>query len=250
MTPEDIPAEVFAGRPHRLTMGLRPLDMATWLDPDPDDPQRALRAQLLREHRDAVYGLVPGSEAAATAAARAVGVWVGAPLGTDEPPLVAAAQLVRDDLAVLVRRDGGWLLGGAVVCFPSQWVLAEKLGTDVLAVHDPVPRYREQLGKPTVAVLDRLRADAPRWRVNWTLRADGELFLPTASGKRHVVGQRSWLRVERQTLVRLPEGEVIVFGIRTTVKPLEQLSAPQREAVLASARQTPRDIADYRGWGE
>ena len=36
MTGDDVPEEVFSGAATKLTMGLRPLDMATWLDADPD----------------------------------------------------------------------------------------------------------------------------------------------------------------------------------------------------------------------
>jgi hypothetical protein len=53
-------------RGFRLTMGLRPLDLARWLEVD-GARQRELaeKARLLAEKHDGVVGVLPGSEAAA-----------------------------------------------------------------------------------------------------------------------------------------------------------------------------------------
>jgi hypothetical protein len=48
MTGDDVPEEIFSGASHKLTMGLRPLDMTTWLDADPEDPQMAQRRESAR----------------------------------------------------------------------------------------------------------------------------------------------------------------------------------------------------------
>lgn len=61
MTGDDVPEEVFSGAATKLTMGLRPLDMATWLDADPADPQLAMRQELLADRRNEVFGALPGS---------------------------------------------------------------------------------------------------------------------------------------------------------------------------------------------
>jgi hypothetical protein len=247
MTPEDVPGVVFSGKPHRLTMGLRPLDMATWLDADPADPQMGIRRELLATRRNEVFGALPGSEPACREVADALAQWTGNSLKGEDQPLVEAALLVRDDLCVLTRRDTGWVLAAGVVCFPSRWCLADKLGRDVLTIHDPVPRYRAQLGGPTAAVFDGITARSPRWRVNWTVLDDPALFQPAApTGRTHRPGRDSYLRVERQCLVRV--GASVVFSIRTTVRGIDELSEEHAAAVLRSAADTPEDLADYRGW--
>lgn len=237
-----IPDEVFS-KPHRLTMGLRSLDLATWLDADPTHPQRIARAQLLAEHRSAVYQVMPEGRDAARDVARAVATHVGQDLPGDDEPLVEAAQLVRDDICVLARRDGSWRLVAAVVCFPSRWRLADKMGRDVMAIHDPVPGYRQNLEAPTRKVFDGL---TPRWRLNWTLLDDPELFQPTAPGGGHRPGRDSYLRVERQCLV--PVGEVVTFTIRTDVVAIADLPPERAEAVLTAAAAASPELAAYRGW--
>jgi hypothetical protein len=134
-----------------------------------------------------------------------------------------------------------------VVCFPSRWRLADKIGKDVLAIHDPVPRYRSTLGAPTESAFGAIVKQAPRWRVNWTLLDDPELFQPQAPvGRGHRPGPESFLRVERQCLV--PVGQWVVFSIRTTVVAMSALSPDRARAVLSAAQGTPDDLADYRGW--
>lgn len=247
MTPEDLPPEVFAGKPYKVTMGLRALDMSTWLDPDPQDPQLAYRRQLLSERRDEVFGAVADSQRACRLVAAQVARWVGVELPGAEHPLVEAALLVRDDLCVLEDRAGQWQLVAGVVCFPSHWRLADKLGRDVLTIHDPVPGYRQTLGPATVKAFGSIAAHGPRWRVNVTLVKDAELFQPHSStNDSHRPGPDSYLRVERQCLV--PVADVIAFTIRTTVVPVRELTRAQSSAVLASASQTPPELAVYRGW--
>lgn len=247
MTGDDVPEEIFSGTGHKLTMGLRPLDMQTWLDSDPNDPQMATRRELLDSRRADVFGALPGSEAARADVARAVAEHVQAQLPGEDDPLVEAASLVREDLCVLEHRDGGWLLTAGVVCFPSRWRLADKLGQDVTSIHDPVPRYRATLGQATDAAIAAISRMRPRWRVNWTLLDDRALFQPAApKGRTHSPSRESFLRVERQCLV--PVGAAIVFTIRTTVVPVAELDADRAQAILASAATTAGDLAQYKGW--
>ncbi len=247
MTPDDIPPEVFSGKPHKVSMGLRPLDMSTWLDPDPDDPQRGERRRLIEQRRDEVFAALPGSDDACAAVAREVSRWVGVPLVGQDHPLIEAALLVRDDLCVIARRDDRWSLVAGVVCFPSRWRLSEKLGKDVVTIHDPVPGYRARLEAPTVKAFSAVSGHAARWRINATIVDDPELFQPASpEGRTHHPGPDSYLRVERQCLV--PVADVIVFSIRTTVRAVAELSPAEAEAVIAAARNTPDDLSAYRGW--
>ncbi len=246
MTGDDVPEEIFSGAGHKLTMGLRPLDMTTWLDADPDDPQMAQRRELLASRRAEVSGALPGSERACAEVAAAMAEHVGVALPGRDDPLVEAAGLVRDDVCVLEQREGHWVLTAGVVCFPSRWRLADKLGRDVTTIHDPVPRYRDELGTATASALAAIGRQRPRWRVNWTLLDDPDLFQPMAPVQSHRPGMQSFLRVERQCLV--PTGAAIAFSIRTTVLAVADLPADRAAAVLASAAASPDDLARYKGW--
>lgn len=236
----DAPHLGMDGRVHRHRMGLRRLDPADWLEPDRHAPaQLALKADLLEQRPGEVL------HDAGTAASRRAVLDLARLLAQDPrrpgpaPPtddarstedvLRACALATQEDWCLMVREDH-WRLRAACVCFPSRWVLAEKVGATVAEIHGPVPRYDEQLRGLVEAAMDRLRPERPVWRVNWNLWDDPRLFQPTEDPHAATwplpvgdeVGERVVLRVERQTLRRLPGGDV-AFGIRIHQRPLRTL---------------------------
>jgi dimethylamine monooxygenase subunit A len=169
-------------------------------------------------------------------------------------PLELAGRLVQEDFCVMQGGRGGIRLTGAVLCFPSRWRLADKLGRPLLAIHEPVPGFAAQLGPPSERVLERLEVERPVWRVNWSLVDTPELFLPPEHRRARPqvraedVGECLWLRVERQTFRRLPRSQAVVFTIRTYVEPLaEALETPDGAAALAlRLREMPDAMARYK----
>lgn len=233
-------------------MGTRALDERRWLLPDGErDEQLAMKRRLLSERHDVVAASVPGAEAAAAETAALVAEVVGAELDPERPPLEAAAVLVQEDLCLLVRRDGHWRLDAGVVCFPSMWRIADKVGLPLAAVHEPVPAYAEELAERVDRFLDRLRPDRPVWRRNWLVHDDPELHQPSPPEHRSApsVPDGLWLRSERQTLRRLPASGAIVFTIRTQQVPFAAVGdRPELARRLAAAvRGWTPDLAAYRG---
>jgi hypothetical protein len=108
-----------------------------------------------------------------------------------------------------------------VVCSPSRWRLKEKIGLDMLAVHKPVALYAEHIGAAVDTTLTRLSPEKPIWRSNWTLEDHPSLFQPF-SPDRPLVDHPSelWIRIERETLRRLPHTRGILFTIRGFQEPL------------------------------
>ncbi len=249
----------FDGRPHRLTLGLRRLDLTDWLEVDQHrDAELAEKARLLAERHSDVVAYVAAGHPGAQECLALVQQWLAdhrpdLPRQADAGlhPVDAAGRLVQEDLCVLVREPCGWVLAAASVCFPSRWHLTEKIGRTLEAIHDPVPHY-EQIADAVGAATDRLTPDRPMWRLNWTLLADPALFqLPDARGPQPYPGlHRLVLRVERQTLRRLPSSGAVLFTIRTHRATLDQaLQAPGAAEALAATLATVDDAhAQYKGW--
>ena len=59
-------------------------------------------------------------------------------------------------------------------------------------------------------------------------------------------GERVWVRVERQTLRRLPRTGSVVFGIRTRQRPLGEIGEADRSALRTALRDLPDDMAAYK----
>jgi hypothetical protein len=225
--------------------GLSPLDMAEWTVRDPDfDAQMARRRDVMSAHPEVVIasshaGEEPGLELLSMLKAH---------LGLDPEitqleeycPFTAMGQLVAEDFCLLVpdTASGEYKLVSAILCFPSRWLLTEKMGRPLTAIHDPVPDYDDVLARRVNRVFEALHVDRPLVRVNWLVHAVPELFLPLGLSDKLMqeadpTGQ-IYLRTERQTLVRLPRTGAVAFGIKTSVTPIECLT-PEQSAGLMTA---------------
>ena len=148
------------------------------------------------------------------------------------------------------RGEAGYRLVAAVLCFPAHWRLADKLGRPLELIHAPVPGFGERLAAPVDRFFGNIRVERPVWRVNWSLVDTPTLFLPPEhrGHPREIAAERAgeelWLRVERQTLRRLPRSGDVVFGIHTYVEPLaEAIESPASGA--GARRPHPRDAGAH-----
>ena len=158
------------------------------------------------------------------------------------PPLWTAARLVQDDL-VLMRKDGdGWRLVAAALCFPSSWNLHDKVSRPINTIHQSVPAFGPATRNAMLIdrMLDHLRPETPMLRWNWSFYSDDALFHPpgeTNNTPRFGTGERAenvFLRVERQTLRRLPASGDILFTIRVYIHPLAELERQPNAAQIAA----------------
>jgi hypothetical protein len=223
--------------PPFVTMGIRALDLDRWLTVDDDrDQDLAYRARLLETARSTVFGALgqdrADSFAPAEEALALIREWLGArgiatphPFG-DEHPLIEAARLVQEDLAVMQRIGDLWVLTAGVVCFPSHWTVSDKIGLPLDGIHVPVAHYETELSERVDRFHDRLMSRSPVWRRNWSVIPTSELHLPAYGYPREVVdtiepdGSPMWIRSEYQTLRRLPDTDAILFTIRIQRAPL------------------------------
>jgi hypothetical protein len=270
----------FEAAPHRLQMGLMALKPADWIEIDDTLAATLLaKRRLLAERHDDVFAALPGTEAAGaevlellaghlprrfptqyprmntTIAIAATGELVG--IGTPGVhPLETAARLVPEDLCLMRRTDNGYILAAACLCFPSRWRLADKIGRNLAAIHAPVPGYDEALGRPVERFFDKIAVDRPVWRLNWTIHADSQPFqpVPPKIGRLDPAefGERIALRVERQTLRRLPGSGDVLFTIRTYITPLGQITedADTARRLAAAIEALPPALREYRSMAQ
>jgi hypothetical protein len=272
-----MPHYAFLDGPFRLAMGLHALEPGAWLEVGPDTrSQMAERRRLLAERPAEVVDALPESTAAQQELMallheylpmrfperwqRIGGTLVNRDTGERFPadpaePLATIGRMVQEDFCLLQDSPSGYRLTAAVLCFPAHWRLSDKLGRPLDVIHEPVPGFAERLAGPAHRFFAALQAPRPVWRVNWSLVGTPELYLPPdAHGRAREVsathaGTQLWLRVERQTLRRLPGSGAVVFGIRTYVEPLAEVAAvPATAKALADRiREMPPATAVYKG---
>jgi hypothetical protein len=175
-------------------------------------------------------------------------------------PIDWLGRQVQEDLLLLAGDEAaGFPLAAGQLCFANHWCLADKLGLPMLGIHRPVPGYAEQVGRSTDLLMGRLKPGRPVWRQNWSVVASPQLNLAAryndamlrlkAEIRTENVGERCFLRVERQTLSRLPTSGAVLFTIRSFVAPLGELA--EKPGWAARFRQllesTPAALLAYKG---
>jgi hypothetical protein len=249
--------------PPWLAMGLSRIDEAAWLWPDEHrEAELALRHRLLAERHREVAGFVAGTEAAGAEVLELVLAWERAhrpdlaevEVAADVHPLEAAGRRVQEDLVLMVDHGERHHLDAAVLCFPSHWRLADKLGGSAAAIHGPVPRYDDELADRVDRFLARLRPGVISARRNWSVHDDDDLFAPDPPvaprpATVEEVPTRLRLRSERQTLRRLERTGAVVFTIRVQQAPFACLVDHPAAATALRRRLTvqPDELTEMNG---
>ena len=269
----------FEGGPYRMAMALTTLSDSAWFEIDDRYiGEMNERRHLLAERHGDVFGAMPCSDAARTETLQEVVAnltahapqWFGYDGGflrnaltreTWDPtrapcdPLELAGRLVQEDL-IIQQSDDGPLFTAALLCFPSRWRLHEKLGRPLRSVHGPVPHYAERLASPVDRFMVKLKPGHIASRLNWSMLDDPALYQPTGKWREQHntaitsdnAGENLYLRVERQTLRRLPRSDAILFGIRVHSYQLGRaITTPATAARLAEAvRALPKATLHYK----
>jgi hypothetical protein len=273
----------FAAGPYRMSMDLVTVPEAAWFELDEHYPaEMAERRRLL----DTTHGKVFTATAASTAARFEALRRIADALAAHHPdwftrqgpalrnhltnevwdleapapdPLEVAGRLVQEDLCLIQTGDDGPVFTAAVLCFPTRWRLLEKIGKPLAAVHGSVPLYADRLASPVDRFMQHIKTGPIACRVNWSVVDDAALFQPEGKwrteGKPGInadnAGERLFLRVERQTLRRLPDSGAVLFGIRVHVYPLcEVIDRSDRAAALAGAVSAlPAEMVHYKSVG-
>lgn len=232
--------------------GMKPLEAADWLVADDAfGRQMAYRDWLIAHRRGDVVAETAGAEPAvqellnllleALAGLPGYRVEEGAALRPDgvrvpvvrEDPMATVGRLTQDDFCLLLPRDGEHVLKAAVLCFPASWTLAEKIDRPMMRIHRPVPDYDGDIGQRVQRMFDRMQPETVMFRANALVYADPDLHHPRSEAAPRMPdagGARRWVRVERQTIRKLPLSGAIAFGIHTFMVREGSLSAGQRDS--------------------
>lgn len=253
----------YDGSKQPFTVGLEPIEPSRWLEPDSHLVAHLKRkVDLLDRSRDRVFRAEAGTGAAqaevlelvlqdlrehrgATHAVSGDEVRIaGGPVIrlNRTTPLETASRLVQEDLVLMRESPDGYRLAAASLCFPSSWSLAEKFGKSMRVIHDNVPGFNDgRMGMVVGRLFQNLKPGQLVARYNWSVYGDAELHHPEARQLETQVDPEKgalahlFIRVERQTLRRMPHSGDILFTIKIHHDPLHHLqSHPNKQALAAS----------------
>ncbi|MFN3717573.1 MAG: heme-dependent oxidative N-demethylase family protein [Rhizobium rhizophilum] len=234
----------YAGPTRPFTIGLSALDPARWIEPDADlDRYLAEKRELAETRLTEVFRATQDSLAAQQECLgellshlethhrqlyRRNGDFTQIAGHTidisDEtlPPLLRAGLLVQDDLVIMMKREAGWFIAAAHLSFPSSWLLAEKFNRPMEEVHEHVPGFEGGTRNAAMInrIFDNLAPGLPAERFNWSINWQEKLFHPETGRNDAADPDVAVVRVERQTLTKLPQTGAIVFTIRIYLDPV------------------------------
>ncbi|MGI9351911.1 MAG: heme-dependent oxidative N-demethylase family protein [Rhizobiaceae bacterium] len=283
MLPKHTP---FADPSVSFSIGLRPLDLVNWIEVD-EYLLRYLeeKLRLMSEIPGKVFVSEAGSEAAQQEVldllvphltetfpeiysrfSNSIQLeGLDRRVDLDDPqlmPLLKAAYLVQEDLVLMRKGESGWRLSAGSVCFPSSWVLLEKFGKAMHKIHAPVPGFAKGTRNAMMIerVFDNLLVEQPVERFNWSVYSDDVLYHDDRFGEHFPAdeGEEStpyFLRIEHQTLRKLPISGDILFTIRIHIDPIEMLlKRSDRDEIIPGFIKTIRamnnDEMEYKGFDQ
>lgn len=177
-------------------------------------------------------------------------------------PLDWAGRQIQEDLLILAD-DGPSLVGGQL-CFANGWSLEEKMGLPFWEIHAPITPIVEPMMRAAQNVMNRLPVGRPVWRLNWSLKTSDQLDMTTRRMTElkqqlqqrlpfltpETMGSQVYIRIERQTLTRLPRSQAILFGLHTYQNRLDHELAQRPDAaqkILNVLTTAPPALLDYKG---
>lgn len=175
-------------------------------------------------------------------------------------PFEYITRQAQGDFNILDQRNDDLFMDGGMNTCPADWSLSFDLGMSFKQWHGPVPLAHE------MGVFDRalkyllaIQVDRPVRRLNWTITMHPRMDTSPETYHRwgadraaitaENAGELAHLRVELQTLARLPRSNGMLFGIRTYLISLSDLAtnplwARRLHKVLESL---PIEIVAYKG---
>jgi dimethylamine monooxygenase subunit A len=238
----------FLQGPPRFDVALRPIGLDRWLFPDDQAHWLAEKARLINGQCDAVFVASPASLSAQGEAAALIAHAGNATLSSHDAPLLAAARLVSDDLVIMEHVDGQWTNSACCLCNPTFFSAHFAYGKSLEVLHGPVPDG--DFGLATDTILER-----HNWTVQWsdarytpdgTPLRDAAAIADIAQANDHL-----FLRVERQTIRKLPQSGAVLFTIRIRLTKLTDVlaDAHHKAAFQKSWVEAPHNVRAYKKWG-
>lgn len=176
-------------------------------------------------------------------------------------PLDWVGRQVQEDLLILGSDSNASLIAGQL-CFANGFSLDDKFGLPFLAIHAPAPRMIGPTMNAAQKLIEHLPPNRPIWRASWNFKICDELDLTSRHNSRYKkemddltptlnsenIGDKLYIRIERQTLTRLPASNCVLFGIHTYINLLsrECSDKDRADSMLKVLQTAPREMLDYK----
>lgn len=173
-------------------------------------------------------------------------------------PLHVLLHNVAEDFAIMVRNpeSGLYSFRGGIIMSALGWNLGSKIGLKLHEIHSPIPDYKEKMQFSMDRYFAKKPTDKAIQRGSWGLEIDQPLYMPPGHPhEKHREQQnpehsidRCHLRVDWQTLRRLPLSGAVVFNFKGLFTPVTEFRDEPYipSLVLKVLKDGKRSIIEYK----
>ncbi|KAK5108773.1 hypothetical protein LTR62_007833 [Meristemomyces frigidus] len=173
-------------------------------------------------------------------------------------PLQVLLHNVPEDFAIMIRNPttGLYNFRAGIICSSLGWNLGSKIGLNLNQIHDPVPDYLAKMQFSMDRYFAKMPTDKPIQRGSWGFEIDTPLFMPPGDPQEQLrEGQdpshtidRCHLRVDWQTLRRLPLSGAIVFNFKAVFTPVTRFRDEPYvpSLILKVLKEGKKEIMQYK----
>ncbi|KAJ5184029.1 hypothetical protein N7492_001645 [Penicillium capsulatum] len=174
-------------------------------------------------------------------------------------PLEILLDHVPEDFALMMRdeKTGFYFLRAAVICSAVGWNVRLKIGRRLDEIHAPIPDYKEKMQFSMDRFFTKMPTDKAIQRGSWGLEVGEPLYMPPDDpheAARLVQDpdlriEDCTLRVDWQTLRRLPLSAAVVFNFKALFTPISSFrDEPAVPALLAKVlKDGKKSMLQYKG---
>ncbi|KAE9407115.1 hypothetical protein BT96DRAFT_963334 [Gymnopus androsaceus JB14] len=268
---------------YHQTMSLKKMEPDYWLELESTYRERvAERKTLYANYGKKIIDALPGSELACRELMEMVvqflcvrypnqfqldnrtGVFHNRILGTQsnidkEDPLVVINDNVPEDFLMTLPdpKTGEFRMVGGVSCSSIGWNVGTKIGKPLKAIHDPVPDYKDKMEFSMDRFFSKMPADKPIQRGSWGLEVgqplwlqeDDPHFATRTTQNPDLKLEDIFLRVDWQTLRRLPRSGAIIFNFKALFTPFTSFRNEPfiPHLVLKVLKEGKKNLMEYKG---
>ena len=233
-----------------------------------DDPPRCPSLELIRETKAQEYPQWFSLEKNGNRWR-----WINRPLGIDHTftfldestlpygPFEYITRQTQGDFTLQDEREGTLWMDAGIATSQADWSVDFDVGMNFHEWHAPVPLAHDMgVFDRALKFLLKLQHGAPVRRFNWTMTVNPLLdtapetypkWGPTKTSlTQENLGRKQHLRVELQTLYRLPRSNAIAFDIRCYLASFEEIATVPKWArrLHRVVRDVPEELATYKGF--
>ncbi|KAL7932856.1 hypothetical protein V8C35DRAFT_305654 [Trichoderma chlorosporum] len=183
-----------------------------------------------------------------------------------EAALRVLGETVEEDMFLLMEEPEGHRAVAFLCCFPSGFDPSTKVGKLLREIHSPVPSY-DKIGPSMERFFSKIEVGKNVKRTNWSMQTHSDLFhydrhdqhkSDEPAATEEIDMNKTYARIELQTLSRLPKTRAVLFSFKTYLYPVESLKkeglGPQvADAIEGLKTGNAPGMWRYKGapqWGE